>query len=830
MQENFEQQKMDIETPKVDQWGLEDSSGSGNSGDGEKGIIYKTIDEVLHDSMIPYTECVVMDRALPRVEDGLKPVQRRILYSMLELGITPDKPYRKSARIVGDCLGKYHPHGDSSVYDAMCRMAQDYILRATLVDGHGNFGSIDGDSPAAMRYTEARLTPLAMELMKDLEKDTVRWSLNFDDSLKEPDMMPGRFPNLLVNGASGIAVGVATNIPPHNLAEVIDGVVAYIDNPNIKLSEMMKIIKAPDFPTGGLLIVDEGLEQAYRTGKGKIAIRAKVEVEKQGDKTNLVITELPYQVNKAMLLQKIAELKEQNKDKLTFISEIRDESDRTGMRAVIKLKKDANVKKILEYLYKSTNLQISYAINMVAIAGGKPKLMGLNEIISYYAQYQREIIVRRTKYDLNMAKERAHIVEGLLIAIKNIDEVIKIIKKSISVAEAKQKLKDRFALSDKQAQAILDMRLARLVNLEVTKLEEELKELKAKIAEYERILASKKAQYDVVKKELLDIKKSYGNKRRSKILKDGQIVVEEVSQNDKEEVNDVIIGLSCGNTIKNINTKNYSMSQKSLSDNSTITDVHSQVIKVPSNQMLLIFTDKGNCIKTLASNIKDCKWRDKGIALNQIDKNATSDEIPIKIIPCPKDGEILFMTKEGMVKKSTVQDITVSKSYYQAVKINENDKLINVEIVKKEYPILMLSAQGYSLAFSSDEVPLQGRISAGVKGINLEEKDYVVFASQVNYDSVVVVSDNGFIKKIKTSLFPLASRYRKGLKYINFAGNGKIVAFACSDEGDSTLAVDFGLKILPLETKKLPYSDRLSNGNEIIKKKFFSINKYQLLK
>lgn len=830
MQENFEQQKMDIETPKVDQWGLEDSSGSGNSGDGEKGIIYKTIDEVLHDSMIPYTECVVMDRALPRVEDGLKPVQRRILYSMLELGITPDKPYRKSARIVGDCLGKYHPHGDSSVYDAMCRMAQDYILRATLVDGHGNFGSIDGDSPAAMRYTEARLTPLAMELMKDLEKDTVRWSLNFDDSLKEPDMMPGRFPNLLVNGASGIAVGVATNIPPHNLAEVIDGVVAYIDNPNIKLPEMMKIIKAPDFPTGGLLIVDEGLEQAYRTGKGKIAIRAKVEVEKQGDKTNLVITELPYQVNKAMLLQKIAELKEQNKDKLASISEIRDESDRTGMRAVIKLKKDANVKKILEYLYKSTNLQISYAINMVAIAGGKPKLMGLNEIISYYAQYQREIIVRRTKYDLNMAKERAHIVEGLLIAIKNIDEVIKIIKKSISVAEAKQKLKDRFALSDKQAQAILDMRLARLVNLEVTKLEEELKELKAKIAEYERILASKKAQYDVVKKELLDIKKSYGNKRRSKILKDGQIVVEEVSQNDNEEVNDVIIGLSCGNTIKNINTKNYSMSQKSLSDNSSITDVHSQVIKVPSNQILLIFTDKGNCIKTLASNIKDCKWRDKGIALNQIDKNATSDEIPIKIIPCPKDGEILFMTKEGMVKKSTVQDITVSKSYYQAVKINENDKLINVEIVKKEYPILMLSAQGYSLAFSSDEVPLQGRISAGVKGINLEEKDFVVFASQVNYDSVVVVSDNGFIKKIKTSLFPLASRYRKGLKYINFAGNGKIVAFACSDEGDSTLAVDFGLKILPLETKKLPYSDRLSNGNEIIKKKFFSINKYQLLK
>ena len=827
MQENYEQEKMNIQPEQnTDQWGLSNSSGGGS---GEKGIIYKTIDEVLHDSMIPYTECVVMDRALPRVEDGLKPVQRRILYSMLELGITPDKPYRKSARIVGDCLGKYHPHGDSSVYDAMCRMAQDYVLRAPLVDGHGNFGSIDGDSPAAMRYTEARLTPLAMELMKDLEKDTVRWSLNFDDTLKEPDMMPVRFPNLLVNGASGIAVGVATNIPPHNLAEVIDGVVAYIDNPNIKINEMMKIIKAPDFPTGGQLIVDEGLEQAYRTGKGKILIRAKVEIEKQGDKTNIVITELPYQVNKALLLQKIAQLKEENKEKLSAISEIRDESDRSGMRAVIKLKKDANVKKILEYLYKSTNLQTSYAINMVAIAGGKPKLMGLNEIISYYAQYQREIIVRRTKYDLNMAKERAHIVEGLLIAIKNIDEVIKIIKKSISVSEAKQKLKERFNLSDKQAQAILDMRLARLVNLEVTKLEEELKELKAKIAEYERILASKKAQFDVVKKEILEIKRSYGNKRRSKIMKDGQILVEESSKSESDEGSDVIIALSCGNTIKRLNPKNYSMSQKSLSDNSTITDVHSQILKVSSNETIFIVTDKGNCIKTLAGAIKECKWRDKGVSLSQIDKNVDPSEVPIKILTLTNDQEVLFMTKEGMVKKSISQDLIVSKSYYQVVKVNQNDKLLNAEIVKKDKPILMLSALGYSLAFSCDEIPMQGRISAGVKGINLDENDYVVFAGQNDFDSVVVVSDNGYIKKIKTSLFPLASRYRKGLKYINFTNQGSKVFFACADEGNSTLAVDFGLKILPLETKKLPYSERLTNGNEIIKKKFFSINKYTLL-
>ena len=828
MQENFEQEKMDIKPSEVDQWGLPSNSGS-DDGDGEKGIIYRSIDEVLHDSMIPYTECVVMDRALPRVEDGLKPVQRRILYSMLELGITPDKPYRKSARIVGDCLGKYHPHGDISVYDAMCRMAQDYVLRAPLVDGHGNFGSIDGDSPAAMRYTEARLTPLAMELMKDLEKDTVRWSLNFDDTLKEPDMMPGRFPNLLVNGASGIAVGVATNIPSHNLGEVIDGVVAYIDNPNIKLEQMMKIIKAPDFPTGGYIIdTAEGLKSAYQTGKGKILIRAKVEVEKQGDKTSLVITELPYQVNKAVLLQKIAELKEQNKDKLAAISEIRDESDRSGMRAVIKLKKDANVKKILEYLYKSTNLQISYAINMVAIAGGKPKLMGLLEIISYYAQYQREIIVRRTKYDLNMAKDRAHIVEGLLIAIKNIDEVIKIIKKSATTSEAKQKLRERFNLSEKQAQAILDMRLARLVNLEVNKLEEELKMLKAKISEYERILASKRAQFDVVKKEILEIKHNYANKRRSKILKDGEIAVVETSDKAESDVADVIVALSCGNTIKRLSTKNYSMSQKSLSDNSTITDVHSQVLKVPSNELLFILTNKGNCLKVLAGDIKGCKWRDKGLSLNQIDKNISQNEIPVKILTMQKDLAVLFMTEQGMIKKSSINDLVVSKSVYQVVKINDGDNLINAEIVKKDKPILMLSSLGMSLSFSSDEVPLQGRISAGVKGINLDEGDKVVFASQLDFESVVVVSNKGFIKKIKTAQFSLGSRYRKGLKYINLQPSHS-VNFACSDQGNCVLAVDFGLKILPLETKKLPFSDRHSTGNEIIKKKFFSINKYSLL-
>lgn len=821
-EENFEQEKMDYESSD----NMENSVEPGSAGNGgERGIIYKSMSEVLHESMIPYTECVVMDRALPRVEDGLKPVQRRILYSMLELGVTPDKPYRKSARIVGDCLGKYHPHGDISVYDAMCRMAQDWVLRAPLVDGHGNFGSIDGDSPAAMRYTETRMTPLALELMRDLDKDTVRWSLNFDDTLKEPDMFPGRFPNLLINGATGIAVGVATNIPPHNLGETIDGVVAYIDNPNIKLEAMMKIIKGPDFPSGGEIIDEEdGLKQAYSTGKGKIIIRSKVMIEKSGDRSNIVITELPYQVNKAQLLQKIAELKEQNKDKLASITEIRDESDRNGMRAVIRLKKEADPKKILEYLFKATNMQISYGINMVAIAGGKPRLLGLLDIISYYAQYQREIIVRRTKYDLNQAKERAHIVEGLLIAIRNIDEVIKIIKKSATTTEAKQRLRDRFSLSDRQAQAILDMRLARLVHLEVGKLEEELAMLKKKIAEYEAILSSKKAQYDVVKKEILEIKKAYSTPRLSKIGNDKTINIVTSQENDESGKN-FVLAITAGNTIKKVTSKNYSMSQKTLSDNSTITDIAKQVETFSGSDTVLIFTSQGNAIKVNVGALKECKWRDKGYSLLSIEKSVVLNEIPVCIMKLPKEGQILFMTKQGMVKKSEASDIVVNKSFYQVCKLSDGDEVISVELDKMGKSILMLSRKGMALNFEKGDIPTQGRISGGVRGINLEDNDSVIFASQLDYSHVIAVTDNGFIKKIAISQFPLSARYRKGLRYVNFAKNCQNVFYACSANGNITLAVDFGLKILALDTKKLPESDRLSSGNEIIKKNFFTINK-----
>lgn len=788
-------------------------------------IIYKSLEEVLHDSMIPYTEHVVLDRALPRVEDGLKPVQRRILYSMLELGLQPEKPFRKSARIVGDCMGKYHPHGDSSVYDAMVRMSQDFVLRVPLVEGHGNFGSIDGDSPAAMRYTEAKLAPLAMELLRDLEKDTVKWSLNFDDTLKEPDMLPGRFPNLLVNGASGIAVGVATNIPPHNLGEVIDGVVAYIDNPKISLDQMMQIIKGPDFPTGGELIFEDGLKNAYATGKGKITLRAKVGIEASGERTSLVITELPYQVNKAMLLQKIVELKENNKDKLSAISEIRDESDKNGMRAIIRLKKDSDPKKILEILFKSTNLQTSYAFNMVAIAGGKPRLMGLLDIISYYTNYQREVIIRRTRFDLNAAKERAHIVEGLLKAIANIDAVIKIIKTSATVTDAKTRLKAKFGFSEKQTQAILDMRLARLVNLEEDKLKAELKELKETIERLTKILNSKTEQNNVIKKEILEIKKAYSTPRKSTICKSSEIKVRELSE-EASTVQNFVLALSAAGTIKKVTTKNYSMSNKNLIDGSTLCDVHTTALTCASNDVVLIFSDRGNVIKMTAEKLKECKWRDKGFSMHSLDENAHPNEKAVAILIAGKGEEVVFYTREGMVKRSTLSDTLTVKTFYQAVKINEGDILIGVEYAQKGKSILMLSSKGMSLAFDIAEVPLQGRISAGVKGINLDEGDSVVFAGMVASNEVVVAaSQSGMLKKIECSNFAVGTRYRKGLKYFSLK-DGDSVTFACTNSKSQVIAVDFGLKILPLDTKKFKLHDRLSAGDEIIKKRFLGIYQY----
>ena len=479
-------------------------------------IIQSSMEEVMHNSMIPYAEHVILERALPRVEDGLKPVQRRILYTMMELGTTPDKPHRKCARIVGDCLGKYHPHGDSSVYDALVRMAQGFSMRGPMVDGHGNFGSIDGDSAAAMRYTEARMAPLALQMLRDIEKDTVPFRLNFDDTLKEPDMLPARFPNLLVNGASGIAVGLATNIPPHNLGEAVNAVIAQIENPDISLDELMQILPAPDFPTGGVLVKNDELRKGYETGRGKLALRARVHIEDgAAGRKLLCITEVPYQVNKAAMLEKILKLSEEKKAALGGIYDIRDESDREGMRAVVELKRDVDPQRVLNYLYKYSDLQVTFGMNMVAIAEGKPRLMGLKSIIGHFIRHQKDVVTRRTEYELKQARARAHILQGLMIAVDNLDEVIALIRSSKTPKEAKARLMERFALTDVQAQAILDMRLQRLTNLEILALRKEYEELLKLIDKLEGILGSEKKLLNVIRKELKEIAEEFADERRT---------------------------------------------------------------------------------------------------------------------------------------------------------------------------------------------------------------------------------------------------------------------------------------------------------------------------
>ena len=743
----------------------------GSSGDGTDGLIVKNLDEVLHDSMIPYSEHVILDRALPRVEDGLKPVQRRILYSMLELGVTPDKPYRKSARIVGDCMGKYHPHGDSSVYDAMVRMAQPYNINGVLVDGHGNFGSIDGDRAAAMRYTEARLAPLALELLRDLEKDTVKWSLNFDDTLKEPDTLPGRFPNLLVNGASGIAVGLATNIPPHNLAECIDGVVAYIDNPKISLKEMMKYIKGPDFPTGGYILPTSEIEQAYTTGKGKIVMRAKMHIEGNGtDKRSIVITELPYQVNKSTVLQRIANLRDEGKNVLSGISDIRDESDRNGIRAVIKLKKDANLKAITEFLLKYTDLQCTFGINMVAIADGKPKQMSLLEVIAYYVNYQRDVILRRSKFELEQAKEREHILSGLLIAIKNIDAVIKIIKTSANTTQAKQRLREKFNLSERQAQAILDMRLSRLTNLEVNKLELEIKGLRQLIAKLTEIVGSKKLQLEIVKNEMLGIKRQYKSERKSTILK-ANASLELPADTDKKQVMDVYIAYNALGNIKIINRRYFSSVQKEFKENSTLNEVHNLLVKSDTEKTAMIFTNIGNCYKVAVSQIPESRFKDKGQPVTSVIKDFNIDEKIVAIFSVDEEmpkGNLIFLTKQGMIKKTAFKDYNVSKSTFQAIKLKDDDQVLSIDIEQKDSTLLFVTCRGMVLNADKSDVPLQGRISGGVKGINLTDNDYCVCATQVSDEGeAVILTDRGYIKRVLISQIETMARYRKGVKIYN---------------------------------------------------------------
>ena len=772
-----------------------------------------SMSEMMHDSMIPFAEYVIMDRALPRVEDGLKPVQRRILYTMLELGLTPDKPHRKSARIVGDCLGKYHPHGDSSVYDAMVRMAQDFVMRAPLVNGHGNFGSMDGDSAAAMRYTEARLSPIAMELLVHIEKDTVPFSFNFDDTLKEPNLLPARFPNLLVNGASGIAVGLATNIPPHNLAEVIDGVIARIENPELSLDELMQRIPGPDFPTGGYLLGMEGLREAYETGRGKIVIRAKTTIEKGvNGKTNIVVTEMPYQVNKAAMLSKILAVTEQKKDMFAGIADIRDESDRSGIRAVIEVRKDYDSKKILNRLYKYSDMQVTFGINMVCIADGQPKQLPLMGIIDHYIAFQKEIVTRRTRYDLERAKQREHILAGLIIAVQNIDEVIRIIRSSSSPREAKGKLMERFALSDIQAQAILDMRLARLTALEIEALRKEYAFILETIKRLEAILASDKLLMRVIMNELTEIKENYGDKRRTRISETSHEV--EIDENEFKSVEECVVILTQNDFLKRVNQKSY---QKSAPADGEVVKC---IVPSATDLRVQIFTNQGSLYTLPVTDIPECKLRDKGKPLSALLAGITPGETIVGLFSVPGysvDTHVIFATKGGLVKRTSLAEYDVRNKKIVASGLAEGDSIISVSLQQGESDWLIVTQSGMGIRFSSSDIPVMGRSAKGVKAVALEKGDGVAMAAPVETDDeIALFTDLGYAKLTRVTDFEVQHRGGKGVKAVSFLKNGSTgssvaAAFPISEPCGIIVTMKTG-QTVTLSSEQLERQDRAARG------------------
>ncbi len=781
-------------------------------------IFESTIENIMHNSMMPYSEHVILDRALPRVEDGLKPVQRRILYTMMELGVTPDKPHRKSARIVGDCLGKYHPHGDSSVYQAMVRLAQPYNTRMMLVDGHGNFGSVDGDSAAAMRYTEARLTPLALELLRDLDKDTVPMSLNFDDSLEEPDILPGRYPNLLVNGAMGIAVGLATNIPPHNLGEVVDGVVAYIDNSRITLKEMMQYIPAPDFPTGGLIVESPEIEKSYETGKGRIVMRAKACVEKDGDKEVIAITEIPYQVNKAELLQKINDLRESKKELFGCISDIVDESDRTGMRCVIKLRRDSDSEKVLSALYKLTDLECAFNVNIVAIANGKPEQLGLLAIIKFYVEYQRTIIYKRSQYELAAAKKREHILQGLVIAVHNVREVVEIVLNSKTYNESKDALRMKFDLSEKQAIAVLDIPLKRLNKLDIGKMEEELAALRERIGELESILSSKRKQLAIVRKELLEIKKKYADPRRCKIVSAQEAAVKKVDLNAKIERSGYLV-LTHGGALKFLSSRGYQMASKSI-ENCQENDLARRVIACDNNANVIGFTAKGNAVVFSIDSLEDDKWKSKGVNIAKIAKVDSDDELIDILRADSLTGKELYLyTSSGMVKRSAGEEYrTDKKAVYPAIVLKDGDTLLGVEVVDDECEfILFVSDSGMALNARAD-IPQQGRKAGGVKGIMLTGKDRVVYAAQ-NFGAgeIVVVNETGAGRRVLLPSIEPCRRFCKGVK-LNDADKQGAMSYVVivTEPYDFAVILPNG-ETISVNTEELPIENKTNKGKNVLK-------------
>lgn len=785
-------------------------------------VIHRPLEEVIHDSIMPYAEYVILERALPRVEDGLKPVQRRILYTMHELGLTPDKPHKKSARIVGDTLGKYHPHGDTSVYDAMVRMAQDFNMRYLLIDGHGNFGSMDGDSAAAMRYTEARLTQLSMELLRDIDKDTVPFSLNFDDTLKEPDVLPGRYPNLLVNGSTGIAVGLATNIPPHNLSEIIDGTIALMGSPEMSLEDLMGLITGPDFPTGGIIMGREEIVRAYDTGRGRIILRAKVDIEPlNGGKKQLVITELPYQVNKAVLLERILKLSEEKRGILTGISDIRDESDRTGIRAVIELRKDADADKILNYLYKYSDLQVTFGVNMVAIAGGRPQQMGLKSILQYYIRYQRDVVTKRTRYDLDKAKAREHILEGLMIAIRNIDQVIALIRSSKNPKEARDKLAAAFVLTEIQAQAILDMRLQKLTNLEILSLEKEYAQIKKLIAQLTAILNSEALLLKVIRNELLQIRNAYQDGRRTQIVEDAARA--EIKQEDLILIEDIIITLSRNQEIKRIPVKSFNRSARDA-EASEEKDILEYRLDSATNHRILIFTDLGNCYNVGGNDIPEAKWREKGTPLSVLLGGFEKNERVAALLSVPAFEESLFVqfyTRQGMVKRTPLAEYDVRKTKIAACGLKKEDRVLYAEIVRAPGDCLMVTAQGMSIRFSGSEISTQGRTASGVKGIKLRGGDHVIYARQIEDEGeLVVLTNRGFAKRTPLADYEVQGRGGLGNRTMTFnknQSNGReiIQAFAMKTPYDLLLLQKDGT-VNRINPDHLPIDRRDARGRSVV--------------
>ena len=783
-------------------------------------LIQHEINKEMKDSYIDYAMSVIVGRALPDVRDGLKPVHRRILYGMSGLGVTPDKPHKKSARIVGEVMGKYHPHGDSSIYDAMVRLAQPFNIRYTLVDGHGNFGSVDGDGAAAMRYTEARMTPLALQMLRDIEKETVDFVPNFDGEEKEPTVLPSRFPNLLVNGSNGIAVGMATSIPPHNLCEVIDAAVKLIDEPDSTVEDLIKIVKGPDFPTGATIMGKSSIRDAYRTGQGKVVVRAVTEIEETSHgKQQIVVTEIPYQVNKARLIEKIADLVRDKR--IEGITAIRDESSRKGMRIVIELKRDTNANIVLNRLFKHTQLQDSFSVIMLALVDGRPRILNLREIISEYLKHQKDVVTRRTIFDKKKAEARAHILEGYLIALDNIDEIIKIIRSSYN--DAKEKLMARFNLSDIQAQAILDMQLRRLQGLEKEKIENEYQELLKKIAYYAELLADEHKLMGVIKDELMEIKDKWGDKRKTKIKADAK----EIDEEDLIEEEDVCITLTHLGYVKRVPVDTYRAQRRGGKGITGLTtrenDFVKNMIMTSTHDYLMFFTNTGKAHRIKAYEIPEAARTAKGTPvvnfLNLLQKERVTAVIPIKEFA--EDKFLIGVTKDGIIKKTALANFdTNRKTGLIAMNLKEGDELIGIKQTTGNNNVIIVTKHGKCICFSEKDVRPMGRIAGGVRAIKLEKDDEVVSMELVEPgQELLVVTGKGYGKRTKVEEYKIQVRGGKGLLTYDkakFKKTGELVGAMAVDDDDDVMLINSDGIIIRMSAGEISRLGRATQGVKIM--------------